>query len=274
VSPEVFALLGVPLFEGRLFDGRDTTDDASPPVVVVSRTWAARYFPGESALGKQLYEGGDFDNPVTIIGVVGDVKWSGLKEPGEAVYAPIGQGWPNNPIYLYLRTGPEPLALVEPLRAALQRLDPALVPTEVTTMDSRLHESLGDQRHWTTVIAAFALSAVLLSAVGVFGVLAYYVSRQQREIGIRLALGADAGRIVLMVVRRGFAYALAGTLAGIVFALFLSRSLESLLFQVGRTDPLTLLGASAVLLLIAFAACWLPARRAARVHPTEALRYE
>lgn len=274
VSPEVFDVLGVPLLEGRLFDGRDSMDDASLPVVVVSRTWAARYFPGESAIGRQIYEGGDFENAVTIIGVVGDVKWNGLKEPGEAVYAPLGQGWPNNPIYLYLRTGTEPLALVEPMRAVLQRLDPALVPTEVTTMDSRLHESLGDQRHWTAVIAAFALSAVLLSAVGVFGVLAYYVSRQHREIGIRLALGANTGRIALMVARRGFAYALAGTLAGIVFALFLTRSLDSLLFQVGRTDPLTLIGAWAVLLVIAFAACWLPARRAARVHPMEALRYE
>lgn len=272
VSADYFQMLGVPLLEGRAFAASDTPD--TPPVVIVSRSWAERYFPGETAVGKQLYEGGDTENPVTVIGVVGDVKFDGLKSPGEAVYAPIAQGWPNNPIYLYLRTGPEPLALVEPLRAALQRLDPALVPAEVTTMDSRLRESLSDQRHWAAVIAGFALAAVLLSAVGVFGVLSYYVSRQQREIGIRLAVGADARRIVRMVVRRGFGYALAGTAIGIVLALFLTRGLESLLFDIGRTDPPTLIGACTLLLAIAFAACWLPARRASRVDPMVALRYE
>jgi predicted permease len=274
VDAALFEVLGVPLLEGRVFDERDWADDASPPVVMVSETWAMRYFPGESAVGRQLHEGGDTANPVTIIGVVGDVKWNGLEESGEAVYAALGQGWPNNPVYLLLRTGPDPLALVEPVRAALQRLDPTLVPTEVLTMENRLRESLGTQRHWTAVITAFALSAVLLSAIGVFGVLAFYVSRQRREIGIRVALGANARRIELMVVRRGLAYALAGTLIGIILAVFLTRGLESLLYDVARTDPPTLISACAVLLVIALVASWLPARRATRVHPMEALREE
>lgn len=197
-----------------------------------------------------------------------------MGNPGEVVFAPIAQGWPNNPTYLYLRGAVEPLALVEPLRRTLRRLDPALVPTEVTTMESRLRDSLADQRHWAAVIAAFALAAVLLASVGVFGVLAYYVSRQHHEIGVRLSLGADSRRIVRMVLGRGVSLATAGTVVGIALALVMTRSLESLLFEVERTNPLTLFGASALLLAVALTACWIPARRAARVDPMEALRYE
>ena len=272
VTPGFFETLGVRLLEGREFDARDTPD--SPPVVLVTATWAKRYFPGESAVGRQLYEGGDRSQPVTVVGVVSDVKFDGLRNPGESVYAPVSQGWANNPIYLYLLAGSEPLALVEPLWATLRRLDAALVPADVTTLEGRLRDSLSDQRHWAVVIAGFALSAVLLSAVGIFGVLAYYVSRQYKEIGIRLALGADARRVLHMVIRRGFCSALIGILAGIVLALFLTRGLESLLFEVERVDPFTVIAACALLAGIALAACWLPARRAARVDPIVALRYE
>jgi ABC-type antimicrobial peptide transport system permease subunit len=243
-------------------------------VVLVSATWAKRYFPGESAVGKQMYEGGDTSQPVTVVGVVSDVKFDGLGNPGESVYAPVSQGWANNPIYLYLLADSAPLALIEPLRATLRRLDPALVPADVTTLESRLRDSLSDQRHWAAIITGFALSAVLLSAVGMFGVLAYYVSRQYKEIGIRLALGADARRILNMVIRRGFRSALVGILAGIVLALSLMRGLESLLFEVERIDPLILIAACTLLVGIALAACWLPARRAARVDVLIALRYE
>jgi putative ABC transport system permease protein len=272
VTPGFFDTLGVRLSEGRGFDARDTPD--SSPVVLVSATWAKRYFPGESAVGKQMYEGGDTSQPVTVVGVVSDVKFDGLGNPGESVYAPVSQGWANNPIYLYLLADSAPLALIEPLRATLRRLDPALVPADVTTLESRLRDSLSDQRHWAAIITGFALSAVLLSAVGMFGVLAYYVSRQYKEIGIRLALGADARRILNMVIRRGFRSALVGILAGIVLALSLMRGLESLLFEVERIDPLILIAACTLLVGIALAACWLPARRAARVDVLIALRYE
>lgn len=271
VTPGFFAALGVRLVEGRGFDASDTP--ASAPVVLVSEAWAERWFPGETAVGKQLYEGGG-TTPVTIVGVTGDVKFAGLEQPGESVYAPISQGWPNNPAYVYLRTAVEPLALAEPLRATFERLDPALAPTEVTAMTGRLRDSLGDERHWAVVLLGFALSAVLLSAVGVSGVLAYYVSRQQKEIGIRMALGADARRVLGMVMRRGFGSALTGTLIGVVLASYLSRSLESLLFGIERTDLPTLIGACAVLLAVALAACWLPARRAVRVDAVVALRSE
>jgi len=144
----------------------------------------------------------------------------------------------------------------------------------VTTLSSLLEDSLGGQRQWAVVITGFALAAVLLAAVGVFSVLAAYVARQQREIGIRLALGADRRRVVRGVIGRGFAWALGGTAVGVVLAFFLTRGLESLLFAVGRFDALNLIGAATLLLAVAFAACWLPARRAAAVDPMVALRYE
>ena len=272
VETGFFEALGVRLLEGRRFSASDTPESAQ--VLLVSQTWARRYFPGETAVGKQLYEGGDRTRPVTIVGVTSDVRFAGLERPGEAVYAPISQGWPNNPAYVYLRTGPEPLALAEPLRSALARLDPALVPAEVTTMKSRLAASLGDERHWATVLAAFALLAVLLSAVGVSGVLAYYVSRQRTEIGIRMALGADARQVLGMMIRRGLGSALAGSLLGVLLAFVLTRGLESLLFQVERTDLPTLAIACGLLLAVALAGCWLPARRAARIDPMSALRQE
>ena len=273
VTRDYFETLGVPVLDGRGFDdGRDTPD--SPPVLVVTASWAKRYFPGESPVGKRLYEGGDTTREVEIVGVVGDVRFDGLESAGDAVFAPVSQGWRNNPIYLHLRTGPEPLALVEPVRAALQRLDPTLVPAEVSTMEGLLADSLGTHRHWAAVIAGFALSAVALAAIGVFGVLAYYVSRQQREIGIRLALGADTRRVASMVMRRGIACAIAGTALGVVLALFLTKGLEALLFEVERLDPINLIGACFLLLAIAVAACWLPARRAAGIDPMIALRHE
>jgi predicted permease len=270
VTDGMLEALGVPLLEGRTFTSGDTPD--TPPVVLVTRSWAAHYFPGESAVGKQLYEGGNREDPVTIVGVTGDVRFDGLDAPGETVFGYLNQGGPNGSVYVVFRSGGEPLALAQPMRDALRRLDPALVPTEVTTMDSRLRDSIAGQRHWAIVIAGLALAALLLSSVGIFGVLSYYVSRHVHEIGIRLAIGADDRRIVRLVLRRGLAWVVAGMGAGILLAISLARTIESLLYGVAPTDPLTLAGVCALLLGIALAACWLPARRAARLDPLIALR--
>lgn len=272
VVANFFDAMGLRVVDGRVFDATDTPD--SPPTIVVSESWAKHYFPGERAVGRKLIEGGNVENPVTIVGVVSDVKWDGLRNAGDAVYAPISQGWFNNPLYVFIRTEGDPLALAAPLRNTLLRLEPGAVPSEVTTMASRLRDSTSDARHWATVIAGFALAALLLAAVGVSGVLAYYVSRQRREIGIRLSLGADGRAIVAMVLKRGVVLAAIGSAVGVALSLMLTRSIESLLFEVSRTDVLTLACATALMLAIAFAACWLPARRAARTSPIEALRYE
>jgi len=267
-----FAALGVPLLEGRVFDARDTPD--TPPVLVVTSSWAKRHFPNESALGKELHEGGDTSRKLTVVGVVGDVKYDALDQPGVAVFAPVEQGWGGDAMYVTLRAAGDPLSLARPLQATLQRLEPGIVPTEVATMQSVLRDAIGGQRHWAAVIAGFAAAALLLAAIGVFAVLAYQVASQQREIGIRHALGASARSIVAMIVGRGVRCAAIGIVIGGALAAFATKALESLLFEVGRADPVAWLTAALVLVGVTFAACWLPARRAARVDPQVALRYD
>jgi hypothetical protein len=174
-----------------------------PPRSPLRQSWAERYFPGEPAVGKQLYEGGDTTQAVTVIGVVGDVKYDGLQAVGDDVFVAVSQGAGGNALYAIVRTPTDPLALARPMQRVLQEIDPTLLPTEVATMQSLLADSLGGERHWASVIAGFALAAVLLAALGVFGVLAYHVANRTREIGIRQALGADDRRIVRMVLQRG-----------------------------------------------------------------------
>ena len=272
VDADYFALLGTRLIEGRIFDARDTPD--SPPVLVVSRSWAERHFPGQSAVGRELHEGGDTSRTLAIVGVVEDVRYDGLEGRGEVVFAPLSQGWGDSTLALVVRTRGEPLAMSEPLRAALQSLDPALVPREVATMSSLLADAIGGQRHWAAVIAAFAFASLLLAAIGVFAVLAYHVAQRQREIGIRQALGADARGIVVLVLRRGLRTAALGVAIGCVLAAFATRGLAGLLHEVTPADPVTWLAACAIVLATGAFACWLPARRAARVDPLVALRHD
>jgi putative ABC transport system permease protein len=267
-----FAALGVPLLEGRSFDSRDTPD--SDPVLVVTRAWAERHFPGESALGKTLHEGGDTSRVLTIVGVVGDVRYDGLQAPGETVFGPVEQGWGRGELQLLLRTDGDPLALAAPLQRTLRALEATLVAQDVQTLEAALHDALGGPRHWAAVIAGFAVAAVVLAAIGVFGVLAYQVAQRERELGIRQALGADGGHIVALVLRRGLLCAALGIALGSVLAALLGRGLQALLFDIERSDPLTWLGACAGLLAIAALACWLPARRAVGTDPLRALRQE
>jgi len=272
VDAGYFEALGVPLLEGRLFDARDTPD--SPGVLVVSASWAKRHLPGESAIGRALYDGGNRAQERTIVGVVGDVRYDGIDQAGEVVFAPVSQGWDGPSMSVVLRSRNDPLAQARPLQQALRRLEPSIVPADVATMDTLLRDALGGRRHWAAVIAGFASSALALAAVGIFGVLAYQVANRQREIGVRQALGADARSIVLLVLQRGLACAAVGVGVGGVLAAFATKSLESLLFEVGRGDPRTWVAACSVLLVVAALACWLPAQRAARVDPVAALRHE
>jgi predicted permease len=272
VDAGYFEALGVGLLEGRLFDARDTPD--SPGVLVVSASWARRHFPGESPIGRALHEGGDRTQQRTIVGVVGDVRYDGIDQPGEVVFAPVSQGWGGPSMSVVLRSRNDPLAQARPMHAALQRLEPSIVPADLATMETLLRDALGGRRHWAAVIAGFASSALALAAVGVFGVLAYQVTNRRREIGIRQALGADARNIALLVLQRGLGCAAVGVALGSVLAAFVTESLESLLFEVGRGDPRTWAAACFVLLLVATLACWLPAQRAARVDPVSALRHE
>lgn len=272
VDAGYFDVTRLRLIDGRLFDSRDTPE--SDPVVVVSEAWSKRHVPVGSAVGKQLFEGGDRSRPVTIVGVVSDVRYDGLENPGVVVFAPVSQGWSSQQLHVVARTTVAPLALAAQFRTTLQRLDPALVPTEMEALDALLADSLGNQRHWATVITVFAASALALAALGVFAMLAYQIAQRQREIGIRQALGADGKHIVRLVLWRGLRCAVSGLMIGSVIAFFLTRGMNVLLSQIDRSDPGAWVAAWLLLLAIGTLACWLPARRAARVRPLDALRQD
>jgi predicted permease len=271
VSPGFLEALGVGVVKGRLPDATDTADD--PPVAAVSERWAARFYPGEDVLGRQLYSGGDRNNPVTVVGVVGDVKYLGLASDDEsAVYQSYAQNsWRS--INLVIRGSVAP-PTAEQLRRQFAALDPEVPLTEIQTLNQRLSASVTRPRYWATLVGVFAGVGMVLAAVGIYGVLSYHVSRQARDIGIRMALGAEAGEVRRMVVRQGLSKALLGLAVGVGAALYLTRWLEGLLFQVSPSDPLTFVAVSGFLLAIALAACYWPARRATRVDPVTVLAEE
>lgn len=271
VSPEYFAALGVPLLEGRLFGAVDTAGGA--PVAIVSRAWVAHHFPGRSVLGQQFIEGGCTTCPPTVIvGVVGDVKYLGLAGGGEGMYAPAAQAQPRS-VQLVVRTVAAPASAMAPVLAALRSLDPAL-PLAGRTMDDRLRSELSAPARWTILLGAFAAVALALSALGIFGLMSYLVRRQRREIGVRMALGAEPGEVARMIVRRGMRCVAPGLVGGVLLMLVAARWTESLLYGVAPRDPATIALVTAVLLASAIAACLLPGIRAARIRPAEAIASE
>lgn len=281
VSPEYFELMGVPLLAGRGFDERDAASDA-PGVVIVDRAWADRYFPGEEVVGRRLHEGGS-PTWTTVVGVVGEVKYMGLDQPDRGtVYWPMSQRPASHPIdritsrfaYFVVRTGVEPLSVVSGLRDVVRGLDPALPLEEVATMEELLADSLEVPRLLSTLVAAFAAASLLLSVIGIYGVMSYFVERHAKEIGIRLALGGRPRVLRRMVVGRGLQVVVLGVGVGLVAALMLKRLHTGLLFGIEPTDPATLLGMPLLMLAAAAAGCLLPAHRAASVDPAATLRAE
>jgi len=271
VTNGFFDAMGVELVDGRLFTIADS--GSAPPVIVVSRAWAARYFPGEPVLGQQLIEGGCTSCPrTTVVGVVGDVHYLGLETRAEGVYAPLAQGGIRSGALL-VRTNGAPGRVFPAVRAQFSALDPEL-PFAQEPLSDRLDASLADPRRYTAVLSAFAGVAVLLAALGIFGLMSYVVRQRRREIGVRIALGAQPKAVTRMIVVRGMRYALAGTAIGLVLAALQMRWLRSMLFQVAPTDPVALAGGAGVLLLTGFLACWLPGRRAARIKALEAISAE
>ncbi len=268
VSPEFFRVLRVPLLEGRLFSPADT--ESAPPVVVVSRSWAAAFLPGTSAVGRQLRSGGCTEcPPTTIVGVVGDVKYLGLSGSGEAVYEPISQARPAA-LNLFVRSAAPTAELLRRLRESLAALDPE-IPFEGEAMTARVRASLADPLRLTAVVAAFAAAALLLAALGIFGLMSYVVRQRRREIAVRVALGAEPSAVTRMIVLRGMRYALVGTGIGLAGVAAEARVLGAVLFDVRPTDPPTLAAAGLALLATAFAASWIPGRSAARTPPMEAI---
>lgn len=276
LSQDHFKAMGIPLLSGRDFSPADDTD--APQVAIINRTMAERFFPNGEAVGGRIHFG-DFgpDVPwITIVGVVGDVKNNGLSAADAlTIYCPYEQNlWSFGPISLVLRSSSNQQPLIAGVRGIVHALDKDLPITNIKTGDRLLYEAVGQPRFHTILIALFAALALLLAAVGTYGVISYSVAQRTHEIGIRLAVGARPWDVLVLVIRQGMMLTLTGTMIGIVAAFGVTRLLASLLFQVSATDPLTFAGVATLLIAVAFLACWIPARRATKVDPMIALRYE
>ena len=277
-SPGFFGAMGIPLLRGRLPDETDVGGD-SPAVVVVSKRWADRFYPGEDAIGRRLYAGGCTEETcgaVTVVGVVGDVRYEGLagRDDG-AVYEPLSQYTLSTmTIVLRGRAATGAGDMMAQVRGRVMAIDPELPLSNIEAMPERLWRSVGRPRFWAMLVGVFAAVGVVLATVGIYGVLSYLVTKRTRDIGVRMALGANAMSVWRMVVGQGMSQALVGIGLGVVGSVLMTRWLGSLLFDVSPTDPVTLVGTSLALLGIAFVACSRPARRATKVDPVRALAAE
>jgi predicted permease len=276
VSPDYFRALGIPLIRGRFFTEHDSGD--APPVVIISESMARRYFPGENPIGRRLKASGPdlHDTPfMEIVGVVAGVRYTGLDDnAADAYYQPYAQTLDDRRTNLVIRSNSPAAALAPTLRREIRALDPEAVISDVLTMEEALGASVVAPRFRTLLVAGFALCALLLAAIGIYGVIAYSVSQRTQEIGIRMALGAKRSNVVGQVVAQGLRLALAGTVLGIAGALLATRLLSSLLFTVKATDALTFAVGPLILIAVAMLASFLPACRAAMVDPVIALRHE
>ncbi len=279
-SPGYFRAMGVPLRRGRWF--REQDGEGGPPVAIVNETLARRFWPREDAVGKRLglglshraRPGRPEPSWLTVVGVVGDMRHTALAQAPEAeLFTSLAQT-PGPSMGLAIRTTTEPTRFAPLLRRAVAALDRDLPVSRIAAMQQVVADSLADRRLSMWLLGTFAGLAVMLAAVGIYGLISFSVARRTREIGIRLALGAERGKVVRLMVRQGLTPALAGVGLGLAGALALTRVMISLLFGVSATDPLIFGGVTAALAGVALAASYVPARRATRVDPMAALRYE
>ncbi len=274
VSDRYFSTIEAQLLRGRTF-GEDE-DESKPLVAVINERMALRYFAGENPLGQQIYEQGDEKHRIEIVGVVDDIQEGQLDAaPGPAVYLPFRQH-PSNDFALVVRTRENPDAMLSLMTTAARRIDPALVTHDPFTMQQRIDNSPAAYLHRSSayLVGGFAALALVLSIVGMYGVISYSVSQRTREIGVRMALGAERGMVHRMVLREAIGLTGMGLAAGVVCAMGATALMRSLLFGVEAWDVQTLAAVSAVLGSLALLASYLPARRAARVNPVDALRAE
>jgi predicted permease len=274
VSPDYFHVLKTPLVRGRFFTDGDNRE--APRVVLVDEALARRYFRDLDPVGRRIKLGGRASTGpwLTVAGVVGNIKTRGLDQPDQPhLYLPIFQN-PSYAMAVYLRTTVKPESLTQALRQQVQAVDPNLPIFGEQTMESLVSASLAQRRFALQIVGLFGFVALLLAGLGIYGVMAYSVNQKTREIGIRLALGAGRSDILRWVLKQGMQLALAGVTVGLVAAFALTRLLRTLLFEVVPTDTVTYLGLAALLTGVALLACYIPARRAMKVDPMIALRYE
>jgi putative ABC transport system permease protein len=279
-SPGYIETLGIPLKSGRTFKDSDT--ESSAPVVIVDDRLARKFWPGADPIGRRMFrpeKPDDLTAPgkntkwLTVIGVVGETKMAGLVTTEDRVgtyYFPVRQEAPRG-MTLAIRTAGDPMSIVPAIRQQLKAIDPELPLYSVRTMADRMNESVADRRTPMVVAIVFAVVALFLAAIGIYGVLAYQVSQRTREIGIRLALGSDSRRVFGLIAKEGMGLMLGGFVAGVAGAFVVRRTIATQLYAVSAMDPLVLAVVAGVLAVVAFAACTLPARRAARIDPIIAL---
>jgi len=286
VAGDYFRTLAIRV-RGRTFDQRDTLH--APLVAIVNQALARRDFPGQDPIGKEISTNAPRElapagtvppdwrpQRFTIVGVADDVRTAALdRPPGPLVYVPYAQGAEGDlSMFLVVRAERDPVALVTAVRQEVRRMDPDQAVGTVSTFDARLSRAVAQPRLHTILLGSFAAIALLLAAIGIYGVMAVAVVQRTKEIGIRMALGAVRRDVLSLVVRQGLTLAAAGLILGVAGALAVTRVLGSLLFSVSATDPVVFGGIAALLAGVALVACYLPARRAARVDPMIALRHE
>jgi putative ABC transport system permease protein len=278
VSPDYFRTVGIAVRDGRVFDDHDTPQ--SLPVAVINETLARHYWPGANPVGRR-FKPGDPDEEVpwfTVVGIVADVRQMGIDAPvKDEMYFSHRQVQSHSwfrPRDLVVRAGGDPAALIAGVRAAVREADPSQPISYIRTMEDVLDEESAPRRIGTSFLAGFSLLALLLAAIGIYGVLAYFVGQHRQEIGVRMALGATPRKVLRLVLGKGMLLVATGVGVGLLGALALSQLMAKLLFGVSAVDPLTYLLLPPVLTGIALLACWIPARRATRVDPMVALRYE
>jgi putative ABC transport system permease protein len=273
IDPDYFRVMEIPLLKGRLFGERDSAD--APKVMIINDAMARQYWPGEDPLGKHVTMK-DWGDPLTgeIVGVVGDIKANGLQTESRAmIYWPYPQ-FPSSFNRVVIRTSVDPVSVAAAVRSQVWSIDKEQPISDIKTMDQVLSQSVAQRRFNMLLLGGFAGVALLLTAVGIYGLISYSVTQRTREIGLRMALGARRQDILKLVMARGLLLVLLGVGIGIAGAFALTRVMESLLFGVGARDPLTFAVIPLVMVGVALGACFIPARRATKVDPGVALRYE
>jgi len=275
VSPDYFGAMGIPLLRGRFFEANDNA--GSQPVVLISQRLAEQYWPSQDPTGKRL-KIGPIDSPnawLTVVGVVSDVRQTGLYgDPRMDLYVPYAQERRGfvTPRDLVLRTKGDPASVAAAVRQAVWAVDKDQPISNVQTMDEVFSAAVSRERFQMLLLALFAALALVLACVGLYGVISYAVAQRTHEIGVRMALGAQPLDVLRLVLRQGMVLTIAGLLVGIAVGLVATRVLSDMLFGVTPRDPLTFVGVPLLLLLVAFFACYIPARRATRIDPLAALR--
>ena len=274
VTPTAFEALGVPLTRGRMFNSSDVPDGLS--AVVVNEAFVRRFYPDRDPIGKRVtFSGFDSQRPIewlTIVGVIGDTRRSGFETPvREELYFPLSQAGAGS-MYVFVRTSGAPESVIAPVRAAVWSIDPQLAIALPRTIQAVMAGGIAEERFRMTLVAGFAATAILLAALGVYGLMAFATTQRMREFGLRLALGATPGRVLLTVMRDGFTLAAVGLGVGLVAAGLVARTMRQMLFGIGPFDPVTFAAMAAVLMASAGLATFLPARRATKVDPMIVLR--